>query len=150
MAETDPQQQAERMAELTFELLDHCQIKQQRLASDLSLTVAEFKLLRSFRTDESLTVGALAKRMELSNSRLTRILDGLQEKRIVRRETDQRDRRVLNIVLTDRGKSLQGQLNQSYIQTHLDILSLLPSEVVSSVILAMEKLRDAMKEWVRD
>ena len=95
------------MADLTFQLLEKCQEKQERIASSLKLTVAEFKLLLAFHADALLTAGELAKRMGLSNSRLTRILDGLVHKGVVSRALGVRDRRVMEISLTDRGKKVQ-------------------------------------------
>jgi DNA-binding MarR family transcriptional regulator len=140
-------EKAEKMADLTFELLDQCAFKQEQMAKKLDLTVAEFKLLRSFRNDQILSVSELAKRMDLSNSRLTRILDGLVEKKFVIRELGQKDRRMMEIKLTASGKKIQDEINKIYINTHKDILDLLPQGADDSVIFAMEKLRDAMKKW---
>lgn len=98
---------AEKMADLTFSLLEHCQLKQEYISKMLGLTVAEFKLMRSFRKDKNLTVNDLARRMDLSSSRLTRILDGLVEKKIINRELSEKDRRTMNISLTQKGKRIQ-------------------------------------------
>ena len=147
-ASSDKRRQAEQMADLTFELLDQCQIKRERVAGQLDLTVAEFKLFRAFRGDDALPANKLADRMELSPSRLTRIIDGLEEKRFVRRDIGSHDRRVMVVSLTEPGKKIQRQLEDTYIRTHQDILKLLPSGAADSVLLAMEKLRDAMKRWV--
>ncbi len=138
---------AEKMADLTFELLDQCAFKQEQMAKNLNLTVAEFKLLRCFRNDQVLSVSELAKRMDLSNSRLTRILDGLVEKELVIREPALKDRRKMELNLTAAGKNIQDEINKIYINTHKEILGLLPQGADDSVIFAMEKLRDAMKKW---
>lgn len=139
--------QAEKMADVTFRLLDQCQEKQDRIARSLGLTVAEFRLLRAFRGDASLSVGDIARRMELSNSRLTRILDGLVEKEVVTREVSRQDRRVILVELSARGQRIQKALTERYLRTHQEILDLLPEGAVDSVIAAMEKLGEAMQEW---
>jgi DNA-binding MarR family transcriptional regulator len=135
------------MADVTFRLLDQCQEKQEKIARSLGLTVAEFRLLRSFKGEAVLGVGELARRMELSNSRLTRILDGLVEKDVVTREVSRQDRRVIMVELTPRGEEIQRLLSERYLKTHQDILELLPEGAVESVITAMEKLAEAMNEW---
>jgi DNA-binding MarR family transcriptional regulator len=135
------------MADVTFRLLDQCQEKQEKIARSLGLTVAEFRLLRSFKGEAVLGVGELARRMELSNSRLTRILDGLVEKDVVTREVSRQDRRVIMVELTPRGDEIQRLLSERYLKTHQDILELLPEGAVESVITAMEKLAEAMNEW---
>ena len=139
--------QAEKMADVTFRLLDQCQEKQERIAKSLGLTVAEFRLLRAFRGDATLSVGDIARRMELSNSRLTRILDGLVEKEVVTREVSCQDRRVILVELSARGQRIQKTLTERYLRTHQEILDLLPEGAVESVIAAMEKLEEAMHEW---
>jgi DNA-binding MarR family transcriptional regulator len=88
--------------------------------------------------------------MQLSSSRLTRILDGLVRKNLVAREIAPDDRRVVQVRLTDRGVSTRHDLNSQYLQTHVDIMHLLPDEPWESVIMAMEKLREAMTEWVKE
>ena len=138
---------AEKMAELTFRLLDQCQQKQEQIAGNLGLTVAEFKLMRAFRQDRKLSAGELARRVELSSSRMTRILDGMVMKGIVTREAASDDRRVIEVTLTDRGSSVQQDLNDRYIRTHEDILGHLPSGAGASVITALEKLGEAMEDW---
>ena len=91
---------AEQMADLTYELLENCQLKIERTAEKLHLTVAEFKLLRSIKNEELLSAGSLAKRMQLSSSRITRIIDGLVKKGLVTKGADGRDRRIVEIHLT--------------------------------------------------
>ncbi len=139
--------QAEILADLTFELLEQCQLKRERMAEQLDLTVAEFKLLRSFQQDDILTVSELAQRVDLTSSRLTRIIDGLVQKGILHREIDSKDRRVMNVSLTTRGRAVRAELSRVFVQTHEEIIALLPPGVENAVVFAMEKLRDALKQW---
>ncbi len=140
---------AEKMADLTFSLLEQCQVKQERIAATLGLTVSEFKLLRALKRDKAVPAGELAKRVELSSSRLTRILDGMVKKGIVTRVAAEDDRRVIEVSLTEGGQRIQQTLNEKYVQTHQDILGLLPPGGGESVIVALEKLGEAMQEWVK-
>jgi DNA-binding MarR family transcriptional regulator len=141
---------AEQMADLTYELLENCQLKIERTAEKLNLTVAEFKLLRSLQEDEMLSAGALAKRMGLSSSRITRIIDGLVKKGMVKKEAGGQDRRIVDIGLTQDGVAVRTQLKAMYVSVHEEIINLLPSDAGESVIHAMEKLRLATQEWVRE
>jgi DNA-binding MarR family transcriptional regulator len=124
-------------------------VKQERIAATLGLTISEFKLLRSLRKEGVVAAGDLAKRVELSSSRLTRILDGMVKKGIVTREAAQDDRRVIEVSLTEDGKRIQQTLEEKYVATHQDILDLLPPGGGESVIVALEKLGEAMQEWVK-
>jgi DNA-binding MarR family transcriptional regulator len=140
---------AEHMADLTYELLENCQIKIERTAHKLNLTVAEFKLLRSIQDGEKLSAGSLAKRLGLSSSRITRIIDGLVKKEMVRKDVGGNDRRVVDVQLTPIGVDTRNQLKDMYVSVHRDIIDLLPSDTGESVMLAMEKLREATHEWVK-
>ncbi len=102
---------AEHMADLTYELLENCQIKIERTAHKLNLTVVEFKLLRSLQMDEALSAGELARRLGLSSSRITRIIDGLLAKSLVMKAVGGRDHRVVEIRLTRAGKETRDRLN---------------------------------------
>jgi len=139
--------QAERLADLTFELLDRCHEKQEIIAGKVGLTIAEFKVMRAFRGESHLSGQELSNRVQLSGSRMTRILDGLVEKQIVRREIGSKDRRTMEISLTEKGQLITEKLQQSYVGAHVDIMKFLPPDAGESVIMAMEKLRDAMKSW---
>ena len=139
--------EAEKLADLTFELVDRCHEKQQIIAGTVGVTVAEFKVLRAFGTDSRLAGMDLSERVGLSGSRMTRILDGLVLKKLVQREIGAKDRRTMEILLTDEGKRITQKLRRSYISTHVNIMQFLPEGVEESVILAMEKLRDAMRLW---
>ena len=141
---------AEQMADLTYELLENCQLKIERTAEKLNLTVAEFKLLRALQEGEMLSAGALAKRMGLSSSRITRIIDGLIKKGMVKKEAGGKDRRIVDIGLTPEGIAVRGQLKAMYVSVHEEIINLLPSDAGESVIHAMEKLRQATQEWVKE
>ena len=147
--EASKNQLAEHMADLTYELLENCQIKIERTAHKLNLTVAEFKLLRSIQDGEKLSAGSLAKRLGLSSSRITRIIDGLVKKEMVRKDVGGDDRRVVDVQLTPIGMETRKQLKDMYTSVHRDIIDLLPSDAGESVMLAMEKLREATHEWVK-
>jgi DNA-binding MarR family transcriptional regulator len=141
---------AEHMADLTYELLENCQLKIERTAHHLNLTVAEFKLLRSLQEGELLSAGALAKRMGLSSSRITRIIDGLLAKGMVKKAAGGKDKRIVDIILTPAGIATRSQLKAMYVSVHQEIINLLPSDTGESVIQAMEKLRQATQEWVKE
>jgi DNA-binding MarR family transcriptional regulator len=71
------------------------------------------------------------------------------KKGIVTRVAAEDDRRVIEVSLTEGGQRIQQTLNEKYVQTHQDILGLLPPGGGESVIVALEKLGEAMQEWVK-
>jgi DNA-binding MarR family transcriptional regulator len=139
---------AERLANLTFSLLANCQEKEVHLAELHGLTQAEFRCLRLFGTDESLNNKTIAERMNLSPSRLTRIIDGLVEKLYINREIDLSDRRNMRVNLSRKGKSLVQQLNRAYVDIHYEILQDIHPSQHEQLITAMTHLLEALEKWL--
>jgi len=142
-------QTAEHLANLTFSLLANCQEKEVRLATIHNLTQAEFRCLRLFGTDESVNNKKIAERMNLSPSRLTRIIDGLVEKEYIVREIDPEDRRNMRVMLSKRGRQLVNQLNKAYVQIHSEILQDIDPVQHEPLITAMQHLLEALENWLK-
>ena len=140
---------AEILANLTFNLLARCQEKDARLAEEHRLLEAEFKCLRLFGVDETLSNKEIAKRMNLSESRLTRIMDGLVQKGYMKREIDKRDRRLMKLSLFGSGKMLTNKLNNAFIEIHSEILQDIDVSQHESLITNMEHLHSAVEKWLQ-
>jgi DNA-binding MarR family transcriptional regulator len=140
---------AVRLADLTFNLLARCQEKEARLAEEHGLHQSEFKCLRLFGLDESLNNKEIAKRMKLSESRLTRIVDGLEKRGYMKREIDQTDRRNMRVYLSRRGKILTNKLNKAYVDIHSEILQEIDVAQHEPLITAIEHLHLAVEKWLQ-
>ncbi len=142
-------QNAERLADLTFSLLQRCQEKEAWLAEEHGLFQAEFRCLRLFGSDETLNNKQLAKRMNLSPSRLTRIIDGLEKRGYMQREIAQKDRRNMRIFLSRRGKILTKKLNKAFIDLHSEILQDIDVSQHEPLITAMGHLQSSIEKWLK-
>jgi DNA-binding MarR family transcriptional regulator len=140
---------AEHLANLTFNLLPRCQEKESWLAEKHGLFQAEFKCLRLLGSDKSLNNTQISKRMKLSPSRLTRIIDGLVQKGYMKREIEQNDRRNLRVFLSRRGKILTNKLNKAFIEIHSEILKDIDISQHESLITAMGHLQLAIEKWLQ-
>jgi DNA-binding MarR family transcriptional regulator len=140
---------AERLANLTFNLLPRCQEKESWLAETHGLFQAEFKCLRLIGSDESLNNTQISKRMKLSPGRLTRIMDTLVQKGYMKREIEQSDRRNMSLFLSRRGKILTNKLNKAFIEIHSEILKDIDISQHESLITAMGNLNSAVEKWLQ-
>jgi MarR family transcriptional regulator, 2-MHQ and catechol-resistance regulon repressor len=150
MPSPNDQQLAERMADLTYRLLENCTEKQEYIAEKFALSLSEFRCLRSFQGDKTLCVKDIAQRMNLTSSRLTRIVDGLVAKQHVTREINPIDRRVMDISLTPEGIAISRRLNIDYVSLHHQILETIPPTVRHTVIKALDELALAMSTWMKE
>ena len=142
-------QTAERLADLTFSLLQRCQEKEARLAEEHGLFHAEFRCLRLMGSEGSLNNKDIAERMNLSPSRLTRIVDGLEKKGYMQREINKGDRRNMKISLSRRGKILTNKLNKAFVDLHSEILQDIDVAQHEPLITAIEHLHLAVEKWLQ-
>ena len=140
---------ADRLANLTFNLLARCQEKEAWLAEKHGLFQAEFKCLRLLGSDESLNNTQISKRMKLSPSRSTRIIDTLVQKGYMKREIEQDDRRNMRVFLSRRGKILTNKLNKAFIEIHSEILKDIDVSQHEPLITAMGHLQLAIEKWLQ-
>jgi DNA-binding MarR family transcriptional regulator len=139
---------ASKLADLTFKLLANCQEKEARLAEKYGLTQSEFRCLRLFNKDDVLNNKQIAERMNLSPSRLTRIIDGLVTKNYINRQIEPTDRRNMKVDLSKRGKVIVQKLNDSYVNIHKEILEDIDKTQHKPLISAMENLLVALQHWI--
>jgi MarR family transcriptional regulator, organic hydroperoxide resistance regulator len=70
------------------------------------ITGPQLWALNTISKDEGLPLGALSEKMYLRPSTITGLVDRLEKRGYVVRERDQRDRRVVKILLAPKGKAL--------------------------------------------
>ena len=89
---------------LRFSLQSH-----KKLEDDLhkvGLTPPQFYVLATIGYAGGLPFGEIGVKMMVTVSNLTGIVDRLEEKKLVRRRRDEDDRRVVRVVLTEKGAKL--------------------------------------------
>ena len=140
---------AEILANLTFNLLARCQEKEARLAEQNKLLEAELKCLRIMDLEESINNQDVADRMNLSPSRITRIIDGLVKKGYILREIDREDRRNMKISLTEKGVNLTNKINNAFVEIHKEILKEIDNSQHESLLITMGNLQSAVEKWLQ-
>ncbi len=139
---------AARLAELTFNLLEDCSQKEERLAARYGLTRSEFHCLRLFSVGETMNNKELAERCKISPGRFSRIANGLVEKGFILRTISPEDRRNMNLTLSIAGEEIVGRLNKAYIEIHDEILKNIDSDLHDNLISGMDHLLSALRKWM--
>jgi len=76
------------------------------ISDKFGITGPQLWALKTISKNESLPLGELSQKMYLRPSTITGLVDRLEKKGYVLRDRDQKDRRVVKIVLTSKGKGL--------------------------------------------
>ncbi len=148
MSNAELEKDASQLANLTFNLLATCQQKENLIAEQYGLTQAEFRCLKLFDKKEVVNNKTIAERMNLSASRLTRIIDGLVAKGYAERQIKPEDRRNMNVSLSKKGVQLVQKLDQAYLNVHKELLEEIDPSQHKPLIEAMTNLSKAMEKWL--
>lgn len=96
--------------------------------------------------EESLTVSELARRLVVPKSQVTRLIDHLVRLDIVARQPDARDRRVVNISLTDNGRAVLEEYRQVMKRSIKEKLSYLAPSELAELSALLAKLKEIGKK----
>lgn len=105
-----------------------------RVVGEFGLTVREDVLLTVLSRLSGMTQHELASLIGLDKSVFTSTVDSLERKGLVRRRTDQRDRRARRPELTPAGRRLSEQSSRAVEQLRNDLLASLAPETADELI----------------
>jgi DNA-binding MarR family transcriptional regulator len=82
------------------------------------VTPGQYAVLRCLWDENGLTARKLADRLYLDGSTITGILDRMEQKGLIEKLVDPKDRRALQVILTETGRKLEKPLSQSIIKAN--------------------------------
>jgi DNA-binding MarR family transcriptional regulator len=107
------------------------------------LTFPQYNVLRILRgaRPEALSCGTISQRMLTRDSDLTRLLDRLEERGLVTRVRDARDRRIVAAAVTESGLQLLRRLDGAVDRTHREQLAHMPRKQLEALRALTEEVR---------
>ena len=127
------------------ELVKCCEDRQTYETHRFGLPCSEARCLLLFKDERYLTVKCLARRMGLAKSRVTKLISGLLDKKLVERISDPQDTRYKLICLTRAGQDRLLEIESFQQQIFTDLLSRLSPEDRDHALFHLEKIRDSME-----
>jgi len=145
----DLKQYASNVSQLTYEMEKLCRTKEVLFCESINLTPIEFRCLRFLYNRDFTQVKELAKDMDLTPSRVTNLLNSLEEKKYVQRDISSEDRRIIKVRLTSIGKDFTKEIQDKYIKFHEDILSLVENEnKLSEMLDSLKSFQTIMEQFL--
>jgi len=94
---------------------------ESQISSICNVSLAELKGINAINANENVTCNELSKRIYLSPSRGSRIIDRLVKKGFLSRKVKDCDRRSILLCLTDKGKRIKSEISheQKIFEQHL-------------------------------
>lgn len=117
-------------------------IHSRRLAAKKHVTSAQLFCMRMLATDGVDTATEVARKVHLSPSTVVGILDRLEEKDLIERRRDTRDRRVVRITLTGSGRELLER-------TPHPVQDLLAKQKDGLSVAEADRIADSLEDLVR-
>lgn len=137
--------QSGRFQELMEEIVECCEMRTSYLSGKFQLPKSELKCLMLFMGERYLTVKGIAQKLDVAKSRVTKIVSGLLEKKLVSRVEDPTDARVKLISLTPLGQRKSEEISSLIAQLHTMVLLELRADERKDVLSSMEQLRAGME-----
>ncbi|MCF7794254.1 MAG: MarR family transcriptional regulator [Candidatus Cloacimonetes bacterium] len=124
----------DKYADVSKELYKLCSKKEMIRRKCLNLGRMECDLLNYLNTvDEPVCMNDLSVEMKVSHSRITRIIDTLVRKKLVRRFPSKRDRRSWLAEITEKGKKTNKQTILDFMNIQKDLINKLPEDKVEEI-----------------
>lgn len=97
------------------------------------VTPGQYAVLKCLWDENGQTARQIAERLYLDGSTVTGLLDRLEQKGLIEKQIDPKDRRALKVLLTSEGKQLEAPLSQAIVTANLKALKQL-DEVQSDTL----------------
>lgn len=110
-----------------------------------ALSSQELKVLNTLGRHEHCIMGMIARRICLSLSGVTGLVDRLVEKKLVARDRSPEDRRVVKVGLTEEGRELHGSVMDAQADFARGVLKTLSAAEQDELLALLGKISDRIK-----
>ena len=113
---------------------------------NLDITPIYFGVIKLLDEAGTLHVAEIGERLQIARPQMTHLIDKLADLELVERHTDTKDRRMINILLTDKGKTTLGAHDKSIRKAMRDTLSCFTDKELDDLSDSLRKLRDLLSK----
>ena len=149
MTDTSISTFAEEIQRLTYDLVHYCGICDRVCVEELGVTVSQGYILLALPDTGSVTMNDLSVRMRLANSTMTRMADQLIQKRMITREPDPEDRRIVRVRLTEQGQDVKIRLKRAMQDLFSQILEDIPEGEREQIIHSLKTLEQSIVKTLK-
>ncbi|MCH7808979.1 MAG: MarR family transcriptional regulator [Chloroflexi bacterium] len=133
-----------RAYQLLGQLLVRAEARMEQWAG-LGLTMTQVRVLYTLQTEDGLAAGELAERLNVRPSTVTRIVDRLVRNKLVARDVDESDRRLVRHRLTKKGADVFRELQSMGRERLTRVFERLDDGQVERIAEALRDLIDAVE-----
>jgi DNA-binding MarR family transcriptional regulator len=129
-----------RIIDIVILLKNSCIQREDSIREEFSISPAEYRAILAICPGEKTTGGSLSKKMDLSISRGSRIIEKLMNKEYIRQVPSDKDRRCQMLILTEKGIRLRNKIDSMLNKCEDEIKSKIPHAEMGDIINSLQKL----------
>jgi len=111
---------------------------------NVDVSPLHFEIMRLLKADGTLKITEIGERLQVARAQMTHLIDKLVELEMVERQADSADRRVTNIVLTDKGRAFLEEHGGNIWKATQEFVSGLTGEELADLSASLERLREIL------
>ena len=135
---------------LMIMVVKHCSLSEEKIRKEFKLSLAEYNGLLALENGEKVLCNVFSKKMGLSPSRGSRVINRLIDKGYLRGNRLLNDKRGLIVSLSRKGKAIKAKLAQRMSECERKILKHLSAKKRKEVKEALRILAEVMAKEVTD
>lgn len=113
---------------------------------DMDISPIHFGIMKLLYDAGTLHVAEIGERQHIARPQMTHLLDKLAELGIIERRTDTADRRMVNVMLTEKGRATFEGHDKSVRKAMKDTLSCLTDKELDDLSESLRKVRDLLSK----
>ncbi|MBX9854609.1 MAG: MarR family transcriptional regulator [Gemmatimonadaceae bacterium] len=121
----------------------HVELTVARALEPHGITAAQFELLQLISRNDAAGCSELGRQMAAPGPDITRMVDRLDTAGLVARSRDEKDRRVVHVVMTEKGSALLEQVRPVVCAAERQVFAGIPSEDQETLLRVLQQLRQA-------
>lgn len=110
------------------------------------ITLPHLEIMKTLKEEGTRHIAEIGERLQIPKPQMTRLIDRLEDLRIITRMADTTDRRVINITLTDKGRRIIEELDQVIVGSIKVKLASLTEAELRELSVALKKLGDILSK----
>ena len=131
----------------TSEILKVLQFRDRHESSKYNISPTQNHALHEIMAQDAITMSDLSSKMMLAISTMTRIVDQLVKRKLVKRTKDKNDKRVCTLKVTKTGAELLTNINVALFETQKEILDKVEPRYRGMLLNAIKAFEKATTDW---
>lgn len=115
-----------------------------RVEADVGMPHLE--IMKTLEMEGTRHIAEIGESLQIPKPQMTHLIDRLEKLDIVQRKPDTSDRRITNVVLTDRGRSIVQEIDENLYASISETLACLSDTELRDLSLSLKKLGDLLKK----